>query len=446
MKRGPDHSAISARSGKGLILQLARTPVSDTDTTTLVTISWYSDRGLTPPMAIGSLAPTSIRDPQELRASSVCFLDCADRGSIELVHRLRAICGDSLYLVAISGAASAEFQADLFEAGIDDILQEDGTHHLLRCLLRARRHLTLRQAQERMLDALQEKLDVWQDGLDHLPTPIYLKDVGGRYTGCNTAFTRFIGSDRDRVIGHTLADLLPTHVAEGYRESDLELMRHGGVIREETDVCLPETGMRHIMVHKACVASAEGGLRGIAGVLIDITERKELEARLTAAAERDPLTNAYNRRKFFQVATSAIEQVADGNRRFAVAVIDVDHFKSINDELGHGEGDLTLCAIVDTLRTHEAEGVLVARAGGEEFFAFFSGKNANHAEEILERMRSDIARYCKVPTGVGAAGTISVGLADFDPAQETIDQALRRADLSLYRAKRDGRNRLCKAD
>eukprot|EP01032_Pedospumella_encystans_P035623 gene35623-40297_t len=116
MKRDPDHSAVSARSGKGLILQLARTPVSDTDTTTLVTISWYSDRGLPPPVAIGSLAPTSIRDPQDLRASSVCFLDCADRGSIELVHGLRAICGDSLYLVAISGAASAEFQADLFEA------------------------------------------------------------------------------------------------------------------------------------------------------------------------------------------------------------------------------------------------------------------------------------------------------------------------------------------
>ena len=127
-------------------------------------------------------------------------------------------------------------------------------------------------------------------------------------------------------------------------------------------------------------------------------------------------------------------------------MIDIDQFKSINDELGHGQGDLTLCTIVDTLRTHEGEGVLIARAGGEEFFAFFSGENALSAAEILDNMRADIARCCTVTTGVGIAGTISIGLADFCPRQETIDQALRRADLALYRAKREGRNRLCKAD
>jgi diguanylate cyclase (GGDEF)-like protein len=201
------------------------------------------------------------------------------------------------------------------------------------------------------------------------------------------------------------------------------------------------------MLHKACVAAPDGGLRGIAGVLIDITERKELEARLTAAAERDPLTNAYNRRKFFQAAASAIEQASNNlSSTFAVAVIDIDHFKSINDALGHGEGDLTLCSIVDTLRAHESDGVLIARAGGEEFFAFFSEEYAARAAEILDRMRADIARYCQISTEVGTAGTISIGLADFKPAQETIDHALRRADLALYRAKRDGRNRLCKAD
>jgi diguanylate cyclase (GGDEF)-like protein/PAS domain S-box-containing protein len=365
---------------------------------------------------------------------------------VDVLHRLRNVCSDVTYVVAVTGAAGVEFQAELFEAGADDLLLEDGAHHLLRCLLRAKRHLTLVEAHERARAALQDRLDTWQDGLDHLPTPIYLKDVGGRYLGCNTAFSQFVGAERDRVIGQTLADFLPEDVAEAHRQSDLDVMRRGGVIRVETDVCVPDTGMRHIMLHKACVASRDGGLRGLAGVVLDITERKQLEARLTAAAERDPLTNAYNRRKFFQVAAAATERASEADTCFAVAVIDVDLFKSINDELGHGEGDLTLCSIVDTLRNHESEGVLVARAGGEEFFAFFSGENALRAAEILECMRSDIARYCQVVTGVGAAGTISIGLADFDPREETIDHALRRADLALYRAKRDGRNRLCEAD
>ncbi len=427
-------------------MQLARIPVTDKDTAQLATIAWYSAGNLPPPSAIASLAPAIVRTPDALQAVSICFLDAASRNAIDVLRLMRASCGDTTYMVAVPEAVGVEFQAELFEAGADDLLLEEGTHHLLRCLLRAKRHLTLVQSYEQQREVLQARLDTWQDGLDHLPTPIYLKDVGGRYLGCNTAFSQFVGAEHDRVIGQTLSAFLPEDVAEVHRQSDLEVMLTGGVIRVETDVCMPETGMRHIMLHKACVASRDGGLRGLAGLVLDITERKELEARLTAAAERDPLTNAYNRRKFFQVAASATEQAIEPDARFAVAVIDVDQFKSINDELGHGEGDVTLCSIVDTLRTHEEEGVLVARAGGEEFFAFFSGENARHAAEILERMRSDIARYCQVSTGVGAAGTISIGLADFDPREESIDHALRRADLALYRAKRDGRNRLYEAD
>jgi diguanylate cyclase (GGDEF)-like protein/PAS domain S-box-containing protein len=425
------------------LLQLARKIEEVPETAPRVTISWYSPVGAPPPPGVKSLAPALITDYRDLHTSSVCFLGCADRASSREISRLRQVYGNSLYLVATAEGAGAAMQAQLFETGVDDILLQEGPEHLLRCLLRAKRHLTLLQSYERRLDELQDRLDRWQDGLDHLPTPIYLKDVDGRYLGCNTAFSQFVGTTRDGVIGLTLADFLPQEVADAHRESDLEVMQKGGVLRVETDVCVPETGMRHVMLHKASIASADGHSRGIAGVMIDITERKELEARLTAAAERDPLTNAYNRRKFFQVAASAIEHRSHDGPAVAVAVIDIDHFKSINDELGHGEGDLTLCSIVDTLRTHESEGVLVARAGGEEFFAFFSGENAARAAELLEQMRSDVARYCKVMTGAGAAGTISIGLAAFDPEQETVDQALRRADLALYRAKRDGRNRLC---
>lgn len=426
-------------------MQLARKIEQFPDKSPLVTLSWYSPTGAPPPAGIGSLTPARITDYRDLQDTSVCFLDCADRGASREVTRLRQAYGPALYLVAATEGAGAAFQSELFDTGVDDILLQDGPEHLLRCLLRAKRHLTLLQQQERRLDDLQEQLDRWQDGLDHLPTPIYLKDVEGRYLGCNTAFSQFVGTTRSGVIGQTLADFLPQEVADAHRESDLEVMRKGGVLRVETDVCVPETGMRHVMLHKASIESADGHLRGIAGVMIDITERKELEARLTAAAERDPLTNAYNRRKFFEVAASAIEHRPDGGSAFAVAVIDIDHFKSVNDELGHGEGDLTLCSIVDTLRSHEDQGVVVARAGGEEFFAFLTGENAERAAEILEQMRGDVARYCQVMTGAGAAGTISIGLAAFDPEQETVDQALRRADLALYRAKRDGRNRLCLA-
>jgi PAS domain S-box-containing protein len=311
-----------------LILQLARLTEPARDEAAPVTIAWHSYAGDAPPAPIRSLNPTYIRHPAELSAVSICFLDLAQTRAAQDVRHLRTTCGDGLYLVAVPRQTDANALAEIFEAGADDVLQDHDAHHVLRCLLRAKRRLALLQAHGRALDALQDKLDAWQEGLDHLPTPIYLKDVGGRYLGCNAAFSQFVGAERDHVLGQTLADFLPKDAADAHWESDLEVMRSGGVIRVETDVCMPDTGMRHIMLHKACVAAPDGGVRGIAGVLIDITERKELEARLTAAAERDPLTNAYNRRKFFQVAASAMEHARQAGSQFAVAVIDIDNFKS----------------------------------------------------------------------------------------------------------------------
>ena len=408
-------------------------------------LCWFSASGRPQPALLGPLNASTLRNPAALAPGAVCFvaIDLSSPGRD--VARLRGLHQNAIYLVAVTGEADPALQADLFDAGADDILFDQDLRQLVPCLMRAKRHLELRHQDEAWRLGLQEKLDIWQDGLDHLPTPIYVKDVDGRYLVCNAAFGHFLGVSRDHVLGKRLQDFLPAETAANYHAADQQLLRDGGVTRTEADVCLHDSGMRHIMQHKARLESGNGEVRGLAGVLIDITERKALESQLIEAAERDPLTNAINRRKFFQVASAEIA-LAEPEDVLGVAVIDIDHFKSINDELGHAEGDITLCSIVDTLRTQEAAGMLVARAGGEEFFAFFTTQAVPAAKETLETAREDIARYCQVQTGIGAAGTISVGLAFFKPSEETIDQALRRADIALYKAKRDGRNRLYLAD
>ncbi len=409
-------------------------------------LCWYSAVGRPQPGILSPLNAQSVCDPAGLAPGAVCFvaIDPASHG--EEIATLRDCHQDSVYLIAVTLVEpDAVWQANLFDAGADDILFQHDLRQRVPCLMRAKRHLELRHQDEAWRRRMQEKLDIWQEGLDHLPTPIYVKDVEGRYLVCNTAFGHFLGVSSDHVVGKRLEDFLPADAAATYSASDTQLLRQGGVLRTETDVCLPESGMRHIMVHKARLVSGQGDIRGVAGVVIDITERKELESRLTEAAERDPLTNAFNRRKFFQVASEEIT-TAGPDDVLGVAVVDIDNFKSINDELGHAEGDVTLCSIVDTLRGHEARGMQVARAGGEEFFAFFTRDVVTQAQDMLEAARHDVARYCQVHTGAGVAGTISVGLAFFKPSEETIDQALRRADVALYKAKRDGRNRLCLAD
>jgi diguanylate cyclase (GGDEF)-like protein/PAS domain S-box-containing protein len=446
-KKGvPTVCGYAPSPNKEFHLQPAFKPHRYADTAPAEGLCWFSASGRSQPPILHSLNALSFDDPTQIAAGTVCFTAVETNSYGSELHALRAAHGDAIYLIAVAARdPGPSLQAEIFDAGADDFLLEDDLRQLVPCLLRAKRHLKLRWQAESWQRGMQDKLDIWQDGLDHLPTPIYVKDADGRYLVCNAAFGQFLGMSHEQILGRRLQDFLPAGSAAAYHESDVQLLREGGVIRSETDVCLPEAGIRHILVHKARLEARNGAVRGLAGVVIDITERKELEFRLMEAAERDPLTNAVNRRKFFQVASAEIGAAGPGDV-LAVAVIDIDNFKSINDELGHAEGDVTLCSIVDTLRAQEAGGMLVARAGGEEFFAFFPREAVSGARDLLELARNDIASYCQVPTGVGIAGTISVGLAYFTPSEETIDQALRRADIALYRAKREGRNRLCLAD
>ncbi len=406
---------------------------------------WYAAHGEPVPGEL-DVAPTVVRDIRAVGAHAVLLLpiqpDLAGTGPAHA----RALHGQSVYIVAVSQfPVSLARQQQLYDEGVDDVHVLEGRQAMFACLARAKRHFQRAHGAETARSALKAQLDLLQDALDHLPTPIYLKDVAGQYLACNTAFANLLSRPREEVIGHRLEGLAPPATADKHESSDAHLREVGGLMCYETDVCLHDDDQRYVMLHKALVTDEQGKQRGIAGVMIDITERKRLEARLMNAAERDPLTDAYNRRKFFELADQAITDAIRHSETLCVAAIDVDHFKSINDEFGHAEGDITLCSIVDILRSHETDGMIVARAGGEEFFALFFGAAAARAEEILQAMRTEISHYCQIKTAAGLAGTISIGMASFDPAAENIDRALRRADAALYHAKHNGRNRLSRA-
>ncbi len=169
---------------------------------------------------------------------------------------------------------------------------------------------------------------------------------------------------------------------------------------------------------------------------------RELEA-LAALGRRDPLTGLANRRAFEEALAGAVARAAREGAPLALAALDVDHFKRVNDAHGHAAGDAVLAAV--TARAAEAlrAGDLLARIGGEEFAALLPGATLAAAAEVAERIR---ARISAAPVDAGAARvavTVSAGLAALAPGEDGAS-LLARADERLYAAKRAGRDRVAR--
>jgi two-component system cell cycle response regulator len=178
--------------------------------------------------------------------------------------------------------------------------------------------------------------------------------------------------------------------------------------------------------------------------------RKRLQDRLKenyqkslALALTDSLTGLYNRRYFTAHLEGLMTRIADGAQAAAVLMIDVDFFKKINDTYGHAAGDTVLREVAIRLARNVRSFDLVARYGGEEFVVVMPETDMAVAAMVAERLRRRIACEPFPCGGTNAVEiTISVGLAARALADDTAANVLKRADLALYRAKRDGRNRV----
>ncbi|MBN9436442.1 diguanylate cyclase [Bosea sp. (in: a-proteobacteria)] len=172
-------------------------------------------------------------------------------------------------------------------------------------------------------------------------------------------------------------------------------------------------------------------------------ETQEQIEQLRNLASRDALTGLFNRRHFFEHAPALIAEARARWQKSAVAILDIDDFKQLNDSHGHDLGDRALAGVARCLsQSIEGSNSLLARIGGEEFAILFPGLDAKAAMRRADHVRLDVSHETVTLGEHQVALTASIGVAEIDE-NVSFDQALVAADRALYAAKREGRNRVC---
>ncbi|MEU4218842.1 diguanylate cyclase [Actinoplanes sp. NPDC026623] len=270
--------------------------------------------------------------------------------------------------------------------------------------------------------------------LSALSDAVMVLDPNGRFLDVNPAATKLLAAVNpacDAVIGRQWREVVGPHFTAMVADTG------------QTTIHGPSGDVYDFRVVKI-EAAADGTSTCTVVVARDITELERLRAELTDQAVRDGLTGVYNRRHLAAVLDAQARAAADGDP-LSIVMIDVDHFKAVNDRYGHAVGDRMLVDLARQLTGSVRESDLVARYGGEEFVVVLPGVPAHAAAERADQWRRQCAaRAIDTPHGTLNA-TFSAGVAQL-AATGGPDELLRLADEAMYRAKRAGRNQVLVAE
>jgi len=204
--------------------------------------------------------------------------------------------------------------------------------------------------------------------LDLMPAQLYAKDARSRFIAGNLAVARGMGTTTTELLGKTDFDFFPRAIAQSFYDDEQAIIRTGQPLIDRQEMTLDQQSgsLRHLSTSKVALRDPAGNVIGIVGISRDVTESRLADERIHHLATHDSLTGLPNRASFSNHLTGVIAR-SDKDTRFALLFIDLDHFKLINDSLGHEVGDALLQQTAARLHDSVRPGDLVARLGGDEF-------------------------------------------------------------------------------
>lgn len=302
---------------------------------------------------------------------------------------------------------------------------------------------------------------------DSLAEGVLIMDEEERIVMANEAFTKRIEQSTEPLTGKKTSELRWRNVQIGEGET---LMPWQLAIRDGTkqtglplSIRTPGGEMRTFMVNGAPVTDAKGAVRGALATFDDVTDvekknsdlqlaLKQLETtqaevnrqnqELKFLAARDPLTGCLNRRSFFERLESVMEDARRTDQPLCCLMLDIDHFKSINDRYGHAAGDKVIAYTAELVSALCGDDDLVCRYGGEEFCVVLPGSPLDASATFAEKIRAQVYDGSRARFTSSMSVSISVGVADLRDTDGTAKDLVNQADMALYSAKEGGRNRV----
>jgi diguanylate cyclase (GGDEF)-like protein/PAS domain S-box-containing protein len=293
-------------------------------------------------------------------------------------------------------------------------------------------------AQKQAEDVLRQSRETLRTLFDAAPIPLVLTGLDdGVIRACNQRAAFMFETTVEDTVGRRAPDF---YRDPAERQLFLErLRRHGHVDGLATEL-QTRSGRVFWALLNAKTLMVEGQPMFMVGFQ-DLSEQKRIESDLRELATTDALTGALNRRRLFEVAAEELERATRYERPLALAMLDIDHFKHVNDRFGHLVGDQALKLVVEAVRSVLRRQDYVCRFGGEELAVLLPETRLDSAQQVIERMRKAVQSIGLLHEGTAVPLTLSAGVVEHRPG-EGFTRLLRRADEALYEAKSTGRNRV----
>ncbi|OHC73148.1 MAG: hypothetical protein A3H93_02195 [Rhodocyclales bacterium RIFCSPLOWO2_02_FULL_63_24] len=359
-------------------------------------------------------------------------------------------------VIFISGAIDTEDKLKAFQAGGVDYITKPFQKEEV--IARVKTHMELHRSRQELVRA-ENALRKSEQSLKIAQAVAHLGHwamdaLTGETTWSDETF-RIFGFEPQGIAPSYDALLRVIHPDDRERVTrHIEQTREGGDFDIEYRIVLPDGRMRVVHGKGVLVRFPDADRRPeiigtvqcdneVIGVIQDVTTRKEMEWRLEHEARTDALTSCVARRYFLEMAHQEFLRCRRHGGDLSMLMLDLDHFKAVNDTHGHAVGDLTLRKLVQVCRAILRQEDLIGRLGGEEFAILLIETGSERAFEVAQRLRDAVAS-AEIPleTGVPLHFTTSIGVATMKAPDAGVDAMLKRADQALYEAKNAGRNRV----